>query len=129
MRDLAHNISAVPALQPAARTASANGTAIDLQGVGAVAVAVSFGAWTDGTHTPKLQESEDGATGWAEVAPVDLAGSFTPVSSAAGQNAVQQVGYIGYKWFIRPVMTVAGASTGAISAAMAIRSNLASAPA
>jgi hypothetical protein len=128
MRDFARNISPALSLAPAARTASANGTAVDLLGYGTAAVLVTFGAWTDGTHTPKIQESGDGSTGWTDVAAEDLAGSFTAVSSTAGQNAVQRVSYIGNRRYIRPVLTVAGATTGGIASAMVLRGAPASAP-
>jgi len=128
MRDLSHNISPALSLPPAARTASANGTAVDLLGFGTAAMVVAFGGWTDGTHTPKLQESDNGSSGWTDVAPDDLAGSFTPLSSAAGQNGVQRVSYIGSKRYIRAVVTVAGATTGALASVQVIRGNPSSEP-
>lgn len=118
LRDLKNNLSLAVSLAPAARTASANGTVIDLQGAKSAMVMVSFGAWTDGTHTPKLQEGDasDGSDA-ADVAAGDLEGAFTAVSSSAGQNACQKVGYKGNHRYIRVVMTVASATTGALSAA------------
>lgn len=128
MRDLSHNISPALALPPAARTATANGTAVDLLGFGTAAVLVAFGAWTDGTHTPKLQESDNGSSGWTDVAAIDLAGSLSAVSAAPGGNTVQRVSYIGNKRYIRPVLTVASATTGAIASVLVVRGNLAAAP-
>ena len=114
MRDLRNNIDAVISLSPAARNTTANGTGVDLQGYeGAVALA-QFGAWTDGAHTPSLQESDDNST-FTNVAAADMLGSFTAVSSGAGANTVQRVGYIGAKRYVRGVMTVSGATTGALS--------------
>jgi hypothetical protein len=120
MRDLYNRVDAAASLHPAARSASANGTGVDLQGYEACEVVVEFGAWTDGTHTPKIQESDDNTT-FTDVAAADQLGSFTAVSSAAGQNAVQRVGYRGSKRYLRVVMTVAGATTGALSAAQVLR--------
>jgi hypothetical protein len=115
MRDLRNNIDAVISLSPAARNATANGAGVDLQGFeGAVALA-QFGNWTDGVHTPSLQESDDNST-FANVAAADMLGSFAAVSSGAGANTVQRVGYIGAKRYVRAVMTVSGATTGALSA-------------
>ncbi|QTI79013.1 hypothetical protein IAI58_15465 [Roseomonas marmotae] len=128
MRDLARNLSPVLPLPPAARIANTNGNAVDLLGFGTAAVFVTFGAWTDGTHTPKLQESDNGSTGWTDVAAIDMAGSFSAVSSAAGQNAVQRASYIGNKRFIRPVLTVASATTGAIVGVHVVRGNPTAAP-
>jgi hypothetical protein len=128
MRDMSHNIGPVLSLSPAARTASANGTAVDLLGFGEVAVLVTTGTWTDGTHTPKLQESDNGTSGWTDVAAGDLIGGFSVVNSAGGGNAVQRVSYIGNKRYIRAVLTVASATTGAVAGVLVVRGNPASAP-
>ena len=128
MRDMAHNLGPVLSLSPAARTASANGTAVDLLGFGEAAVLVTIGTWTDGTHTPKLQESDNGTSGWTDVAAGDLIGSFSVVNSAGGGNAVQRVSYIGNKRYIRAVLTVASATNGAFAGVLVVRGNPASAP-
>jgi hypothetical protein len=119
-RDLLRNQFVTPSLQPAARTnGTATGTAVDLRGYDGAVIAVSFGAWTDGTHTPSVLESSDGTT-YVAAASTDLDGSFTPVSGTAGQNSVQQIGYIGNYRFIEVVMTTTGATSGAVSAASVI---------
>ena len=128
MRDMSHNIGPVLSLSPAARTASANGTAVDLLGFGEAAVLVTIGTWTDGTHTPKLQESDNGNSGWTDVAAGDLIGGFSVVNSAGGGNAVQRVSYIGNKRYIRAVLTVASATNGAFAGVLVVRGNPASAP-
>jgi len=128
MRDFAHDLGPVPSLAPAARAANATGSSVDLLGYGAAAVLAGFGAWTDGTHTPKLQESDNNTT-WADVAAIDQTGTFAAVSSAAGQNAVQKVSYIGNRRYIRAVLTVAGATTGAVSGVLVVRGRPAIAPA
>lgn len=119
-RDMKSNVDAAISLSPAARNASANGTGVDLRGYDAAECILQFGTWTDGTHTPKLQESDDNSS-FSDVTAGDLQGSFTPVSSAGGSNTVQRVGYIGVKRYVRAVMTVAGATTGAVSAAVIAR--------
>lgn len=128
MRDLDNNISPVVALPPAARTANINGNGVDLRGFGMAAILFTFGAWSDGTHAGKLQESDDGATNWTDVAAGDMTGSLAAVSSASGQNAVQSIGYIGNKRFIRPVLTISGATTGAVSDVIVLRAAPSSAP-
>jgi len=128
IRDLYRNSLVLPSLAPAARvTGSFTGSAVDLRGYDAAVVAVSFGAYTDGTHTPSVQHSMDGAT-FTDAAISDLDGSFTAVSSSAGANAVQSVGYIGTQRYVRVVMTVAGATTGAVSAATIVAGRPRSAP-
>ena len=119
MKDLKNNIALSQSLAPASRNASANGTGVDLQGSESAVVMFSLGALTDGTHTPKVQESDASGSGYTDVAAADLIGSL----SAMTANSIQQVGYIGNKRYIRAVLTVAGATTGALSSAVVIESN------
>ncbi len=121
IRDLNDQVDVALSLAPAARVnGTFNGTAVDLRGYDAAMLAVSFGAYTDGTHTPSLQHSDDGSS-FAAVGASDVNGSFTAVSSGAGANTVQRVGYIGAKRYLRAVLTVTGATTGAVSEASVIR--------
>lgn len=119
-RDLTGRLAPAQTLAPAARTASANGTGVDLQGFESATVLFSTGAITDGTHTPKLQESDDNST-FTDVAAADLIGSFSAVTSASGGNAVQEVGYKGTKRYIRVAVTVSGATSGGVYGATIVR--------
>ena len=120
LRDLVSTIAAKLSLSPAARvTGTSTGTAVDLRGYDSAVIAVSFGAYTDGTHTPSVQHSTDGST-YTTVAAADLSGSLTAVSSSGGANSMQTVGYIGSARYLRVVMTVTGATTGALSSASVI---------
>ncbi len=120
MRSLYRNAKPMPCLAPAARvTGTTNGTGIDLRGYDSAMVAVAFGAYTDGTHTPSLQHSTDNVT-FTAVSASDLEGSFAAVSSAAGANTLQSVGYLGANRYVRVVMTVTGATTGALSSGQVI---------
>ena len=103
-------------LAPAARTASANGTGIDLANFASATVAFSVGTITDGTHTPSVEESDDNTT-FNAVAAADLIGSLAALAS----NTNQRVGYRGSKRYLRAVSTVAGATTGGVYAAVVIR--------
>jgi hypothetical protein len=109
MRDLKSNIGFDISLASAARTASANGNGSDLKGFEGVVAVILPGTITDGTHTPKLQESDDNAT-FTDVAASDMLGSFVNIAS----NTAQKVGYIGIKRYVRLVSTVAGATTGGV---------------
>ena|SRR5579859_938191 len=115
--DLYNRIGVVHDLAPAARTATANSTGIDrtaFEGSADALVAVlDVGAWTDGTHTFKLQDSPDNST-WTDVATTYLQGSFTAISGTGQQNKAQKVGYLGTQRYVRAVDTVSGATTGAI---------------
>jgi len=128
LRDLYHKTKAILSLAPAARvTGTATGSAVDLRGYDAAMIVVTFGVWTDGTHTPSVQHSIDGMS-YADCAASDLDGSLTAVSSSAGNNTVQQAGYIGSRRYVRVVMTTSGASTGALSSAGVIAGEPRNAP-
>ncbi|NUT96733.1 MAG: hypothetical protein HOY78_32400 [Saccharothrix sp.] len=122
MSDIKNNVDLAHSLAPAARTATTNGASVDLAGYDAAAVVINHGAWTDGTHTFAVQESDDNAT-FAAVAAADLDGTAPAVSSAAQNNTVTVVGYRGRKRYLRASVTVAGATTGAVYSAMVLRAN------
>ncbi|MDX9690358.1 MAG: hypothetical protein EOM37_04840 [Proteobacteria bacterium] len=127
-RDLYHNVAATLSLSPAARvTGTANGTAADLRGFGSAVATVSFGSYTDGTHTPKLQHSDDNVT-FTDATATELQGAFAALSGAGGANKVQNVGYIGNKRYVRVVITTTGATTGALSGANIIAGEASQAP-
>ncbi len=119
MQDLYNEISIAQSLGPAARTASANGTGVDLQGFDAAVVVVETGTITDGTHTIEVQESADNST-FTAVADADLQGA-EPAIGAANDNVVYEIGYLGTKRYIRATVTVAGATTGGVYAAHVVR--------
>lgn len=129
LRDLLRRVLVSASLAPAARVnGTVNGTGVDLRGYDSAVIVVQFGNWTDGTHTPSVQHSVDGAT-YTNTAASDLDGTLTVISSAGGSNSVQQVGYIGAQRYVRVVMTTAGATTGALSAATVIAGHPRNAPA
>lgn len=106
-------------LFPAARTATANGTGVDLQGFDAATVCITTGVITDGTHTISLQESDDNST-FTNVVAADLLGT-APAIATTDDNVVFRFGYIGNKRYVRVVTTVASATTGGIYDAVVIR--------
>jgi hypothetical protein len=109
-------IDVINSLAPAARAASANGTGVDLANAQENTFYVHPGVVTDGTHTPKLQDSADNSA-WADVVvATDQVGTLAAIAS----NVIQQVSYIGSKRFVRVVMTTAGATTGAVASAGAV---------
>jgi hypothetical protein len=118
MRDLEARIDAATSLTPAGnRTSSANGTGVDLQGYDGAVVVVSAGTITDGTHTPKVQESDDNST-FTDVASTDLAGTALVAITA---NSVQRISYVGNKRYIRVATTVSGTTTGGMYTASVLR--------
>ena len=125
MRDLENNIDYATSLAPAGnRTASANGTGVDLQGYEAAVALIAAGTITDGTHTPKLQESDDNSS-FTDVAAADLVGTTLVAITA---NSVQKISYVGAKRYIRVATTVSGTTTGGMYVAYVVRGNPARRP-
>ena len=107
-------------LAPAARTASANGAGVDVANVGEVTVHWVVGAITDGTHTPKIQESDDNST-YTDVDAAHLVGSLAALAASTNQK----IGYIGARRYVRAVTTIAGSpSTGGVYAAVVVATGL-----
>ncbi|MDD3371566.1 MAG: hypothetical protein PHE27_07060 [Alphaproteobacteria bacterium] len=120
-RDLLRNQLAVQSLAPAARTnGTATGTAVDLRGFDGAVIAFSFGAHTDGTHTPTIVHSDDNETFTTCVYGTDLDGPSALAAVSGGTGSIQQIGYIGNKRYVAAVITTTGATTGALSAATVI---------
>lgn len=105
--DLKNNLDAKQSVAPAEHAASVNGTGVDLQDSHGVMVHIHPGTITDGTHTPKLQESADNSS-FSDVAAADLVGSFAAIES----DTLQRIGYIGSSRYVRVVVTVSGAQNG-----------------
>lgn len=118
MKDLKSKIDAVTSIAPAAITTTVTGAGVNILGYESALVLITPGTITDGTHTPKLQESDDDST-YTDVAAADLHGAFAAISS----DTPQKVGYKGIKRYLRVVSTVAGASTGGVYSAHIVRGN------
>lgn len=122
-RDLKSNLDAAQSLAPAARTAAANGTGVDLAGYGSALILLALGLWTDGSFTFSVEESDDNSA-FTAVASGDLLGAFTVVDGTDDDNTIQRVGYVGTKRYIR-VAVAQGASpapsTGLVCSAEVLR--------
>lgn len=114
--DIKQTTDVQTSLAPAARTATANGSGVDLSGFHSTEVAFVVGTITDGTHTPSVQESDDNST-FTAVAAADLIGTLAALASSTNQR----VGYRGTKRYLRAVSTVSGATTGGVYAAVVVR--------
>jgi hypothetical protein len=119
--DLVHHIDPAVTLAPAAKTASANGTGVDLANYDAAVVEIHAGAWTDGTHIFEVQESDASASGYTAVADAYLDGAEPTVSSGGTAAQIYTVGYKGIKRYIRVITTVSGTTTGAVYGVTVLR--------
>lgn len=112
--DLKNHISVVSSLAAAARTAAADGTAVDLAGYGAVQVVIPTGtiSGTTPSFTFEVQESDTTTAGdFTAVADADLDGS-EPAVTAANDETVHEIGYRGTKRYLRvTIETVSGTDT------------------
>lgn len=126
MKDLHSRISPVVSLIPAAIAATANGSAIDLQGFNSAEVLISTGAITSaGDFTVKLQHSDTTTSGdFTDTAASDRLGSF-PESLAA--DTVYRVGYKGGKRYVRHVITKNG-GTSIIAGILVLKGHPSDAP-
>lgn len=124
------NVAVVRSLAPAARTATANGTAVDRAAGGAryqdALVVIDAGVVTDGTHTFAVQDSPDG-TNWTAVADEFLQGA-EPAVTSSNDDTVYRIGYLGAERYLRVVATVSGATTGGVYSAAVVLSNARRAP-
>lgn len=119
--DLKNDTKAIKSLAPAALTdGTVLGTVVDLLHYRSAIVIFDIGAWTDGTHTPSLVESDDDSS-YTAVAAGDMIGTLAAVSGAGGQNAVQSVGYKGTKRYIKPKVVTASSTVGAVIGAVAVK--------
>lgn len=122
MKALANIYTVTPSVPPIAVTSTKTGTAIDLANCIENVVLFNFGLWTDGTHTPSLTYSgtAGGAGTYTACAAADIVGTASAVSSTATAAAAQKLSYIGPYRYIKPLITVAGATTGAVASVQGI---------
>lgn len=116
MKDLKNRIDAVNSIDPDDYTATVKGLGIDLQGFESAAVVFSVGTVTDGTHIPKIEESDDNSS-WSDVDSSDQEGALSKLVS----DTNQRVGYKGSKRYVRATLTISGATTGAQVAGLLLR--------
>ncbi|MFC8276258.1 hypothetical protein ACFUJR_27755 [Streptomyces sp. NPDC057271] len=103
--DIKNSIDVVTTLTPAARTATATGTAVDLANYDAAAVVITTGVVTDAAFSIEIEESDASGSGYTAVADADLDGTEPATLTAA---TVTVIGYHGIKRYIRAVATDAG---------------------
>lgn len=108
--DLKSHISVAQSLAPASRTATVNGTGVDLSGYDAATVVLDLGAagGTTPSFTFEVQESSDNSS-FTAVAAADL-DSGQPAAVTAGA-AVVEIGYRGIKRYVRVAVTAVTGTT------------------
>src|SRR5215510_10645440 len=97
MQDITKELNLANALNATAISSNTTtaGAAIDLQGYEAMVFAIRSNAWTDGTYTPLVQESDSSGSGYTDVADDDLIGLEADAAIGAA-NTVKKIGYVGH---------------------------------
>lgn len=114
-KDLHNQVSVGVAI---ALTAVANGedvvgAVIDRQGSEGLEFIFQVGAYTDGSVTPLIEESDNNSD-YTAVADADL--TNTEASAALSAAGVSSIGYVGFKRYVRATAVTAAASTLSVGA-------------
>ena len=127
MRDLHNNIKAEVALDTTSISSDTTtaGNIIDMQGFGSVEFVMQSGTLTDGTYTPLIEEGDaSNLSDAAAVADSDLLGTEAAAAFAStDDNAVNKIGYIGNKRYVRLSIVSASTTTGGTLSAVSVKSN------
>lgn len=110
-------------LLPAARNATATSAAVDLAPYQRAYIIIHAGAWTDGTHTPKIQTATTSGGSYADDSGLVGSQAFTAISSAPTASKTYRVdidlGKVSAR-YLKLVLTIAGATTGAVTSAVLV---------
>jgi hypothetical protein len=123
-KDLFNNNILVQSIDPALYATTTEGASADRQLSDSLLAIISVGAWTDGTHTFTLEESDDDTT-FTAVSAAQTQGEPVVVDGATDDNQAYKLGYMGIKRYVRVTATVTGGpGTGAIYGAVLEKSHL-----
>ena len=89
------------------------GVAIDRQGSDGLELIFQVGAYTDGSVTPLIEESDNNSD-YTAVADANL--TNTEASAALSAAGVSSIGYVGFKRYVRATAVTAAASTLSVGA-------------
>jgi hypothetical protein len=121
MRDISKNLLAAISIDPQTISSdtTTNGTGVDVRDYDGVMVLFqSNDTVADGAYALKIQESDDDST-YTDVDSSEQIGTLSNFSSSA--EGTQQIGYVGNKRYVRPVITSTSTSSGGIFVATVIR--------
>ena len=105
----------IPAASIATDTTTNAAGGVDASDAKSVTFHIHSGAYTDGTYTPNIQESDDDST-YTDAEAVNIIGSETAVGAA---NTVVSIGVHPQKKYVRCQIVSASTSTGAIVGVLA----------
>ena len=89
------------------------GAVIDRQGSEGLELIFQVGAYTDGSVTPLIEDSDDNVT-YAAVTDANL--TNTEASAALSAAGVSSIGYVGFKRYVKATAVTAAGSTLSVGA-------------
>lgn len=125
MRDQYNHLGWSQSLAPAARTATVNGTGVDIRDYDSATLVLDLGtfAGTTPTATFRWEESDDNVT-FTAIAAADLLGGLIAGIDTTNDEQVYKRGYLGLKRYIRGAITaIAGTGPSLPCAAQVVRGN------
>lgn len=117
--DLKSLLNFEPSILPQAATGNVNGSAVDTKGAQSCAVVGFLDDAATGSF--KVQDSDDGSTGWADVADAKIISADDTNDTAGVASDLVSLGVIGAKRYLRVVFTHTG--SGDIAAFIALGNN------
>jgi hypothetical protein len=121
LQSVARNVAAITT-----NTTSA-GNIIDMRGYDALEFVVFTGAYTDGTYTPLIEESDasdmsgSNAVADADLVGTDITSGQEAAAALAAANTAKRIGYVGDKRYVRLSFVSTSVSSGATVGAIALR--------
>lgn len=101
MRDSASNVGVVASVVPQTASGNVTGDPVDTLGYDSVTLVVATGSSTGFDVAAEVQASDStGSTSFAAADSAELVGAFKALEA----NAVQRVGYVGSKRYVRVVL-------------------------
>lgn len=114
--DLKSDVKVTQSLVPAVRTPDTyNGTGVGVVNYGSLVAVFEIGAIVGSTVACKLQYSADNSTNWTDVSTDQLNGVLAGTQNTVQVTGLTEVGLLAAA-FVRPVITVTGATSAACSA-------------
>lgn len=115
-RDIMNSVDLAQVIAPQSASSEVTGSSVDLQGYDAVSFCVAVGTISSDTHGIVVEES-DNDSDWSTAADDDVQGS--PTTDLNTENTTYEIGYTGYKRYVR--LRLDGNGGSALVSATAIK--------
>ena len=124
MDNFVNNNKIVNALTAAAISSNTttSGVAVDTQGYQGATFVLDCSAYTDGTYTPNIQESDVSGSGYTDVSDAFLT-NLESTAAVSAKDGVKAIGVLQHKRYLRVQLVSTGVSSGATLLARALLHN------